>query len=421
MPINPTRREALVIGGGALLPKTVSAKQTSAPTPFIRGASAKQMTAISELGEAFRRKYRLPGVSLAMTYRGKLKLLACFGSANREESEPVRPRHQFRIASVSKPITSVTILRLVEEGHLSLDAKIFAKGGHLSRFAKMATDRKQQNRLERITVRHLLEHSAGGWSNKRGEAPMFAKAALGLPHDELIRWTLQNRPLANDPGEVYAYSNFGYCLLGRVIESVTELSYEQAAKTIVLDRVGAKATFIAGHKQHQRRPDEVVYYDKYDPYGRNMDVARMDAHGGWSSTPTDLVRFAQHVDGFANPRDILKPSTLRMMTTPRIATNCAGHSLSSAIGGTPAVSTGEAQSWLGFRMGTVGRLLRIPDHTTRSSMLSSTGSPGKSKPLCARGATMTYLWRTTVEARFRPARRIDLTSHHKLSGAVLSI
>lgn len=312
-----TRRTMLAIGGGACLPRFARAKMVAAPTPFIEGVSGKEKSSIAKLGEAFRSQFALPGVSLAMSYRGQLKLLACFGYADQENLKPVRPNHQFRIASVSKPITSVSILRLVEQRRLSLDDKVFAAGGHLAQYTNVVTNQEQRDRIKRVTVRHLLDHSAGGWSNQRGDAPMFAKAALGLSHDQLIRWTLQNRQLKSEPGTDFAYSNFGYCLLGRVIEAVTGLQYEPAVQQLVLARVGATATHIGGHQRNQRRPDEVIYYDKHDPYGRNMDVTRMDAHGGWISTPTDLVRFAQCVDGFATPPDILQATTIRTMNTPQ--------------------------------------------------------------------------------------------------------
>ena len=71
---------------------------------------------------------------------------------------------------------------------------------------------------------------------------------------------------------------------------------------------------IAGNTLAQRRPGEVRYYGQAgDPYG--MNVTRMDSHGGWIARPADMVRFLMHVDGFATPPDILRPPTIRSMTT----------------------------------------------------------------------------------------------------------
>lgn len=285
------------------------------PEPLIQGVTEAERKSIAKLGEDFRSKFDLPGVSLAMSYRGKLKLVACFGYADKEQKVTVEPKHQFRVASVSKPITSVTVLKLVEKKKLTLDDSVFGEDGHLRTLLKdNVEDPQQKEWVESITVRQLLQHTAGGWTNKKGELPMFAVPALGMKHPELIQWTLQNIPLKTKPGTAYAYSNFGYCLLGRIIEKVTEKSYEEAVKELVLVPAGAKATHIGGRTREMKLPDEVIYYSKFDPYGRNMDVARMDSHGGWVSTPTDLVRFVQHVDGFPRPRDILRKSTLKTMT-----------------------------------------------------------------------------------------------------------
>jgi hypothetical protein len=75
---------------------------------------------------------------------------------------------------------------------------------------------------------------------------------------------------------------------------------------------------IAGNTLAERLPEEVVYHGQGEnPY--DMNVRRMDSHGGWLASASDLVRFASHVDGFSPERDILKPETIRVMTTPTVA------------------------------------------------------------------------------------------------------
>lgn len=312
-----SRRHLLGMSGVLFWPSWTVAEVKQPSAYFVKGVSGAEHDQIVEIGRAFQSRYELPGISLAMSYRGKLKLLACFGYARRLQNIPVTPTHQFRIASVSKPITAVAILRLQERRQLSIDDRVFAHGGSLSHFLDDVTiDADQRARLKRITIRHLLQHRSGGWSNQRGEAPMFARPALGMSHPDLIRWTLVNMPLKNPPGENYAYSNFGYCLLGRVIEAATGKTYEDAVKELVLHPAGAKSIHVGKHQREQRRPDEVEYYDRFDPYGTNMDVSRMDSHGGWISTASDLVRFAQVVDGFDRPPDLLTSSSIGQMTTP---------------------------------------------------------------------------------------------------------
>jgi len=73
---------------------------------------------------------------------------------------------------------------------------------------------------------------------------------------------------------------------------------------------------IAANKESQRAPNEVVYVGQYseDPY--KLNVTRMDSHGGWIASPSSLVQFLDHVNGFGNLPSLLKPETIRTMTTP---------------------------------------------------------------------------------------------------------
>ena len=123
-----------------------------------------------------------------------------------------------------------------------------------------------------ITVEHLLTHTAGGWSNKQRD-PMFGNPHMN--HAQLISWTLDNVALTNPPGTAHAYSNFGYCVLGRVIEKITGQPYGNCVNTAVLGRCGISGMRIAGNTRAQRAPDEVRYYPDGNPYG--MNVTRTDA------------------------------------------------------------------------------------------------------------------------------------------------
>src|SRR5262249_2387157 len=115
-----------------------------------------------------------------------------------------------------------------------------------------------------------------------------------------------------DPGDVYSYSNFGFCVLGRIIEKVTAQPYESWVKANILNPVGAKDMHIAGDTLNQRRPNEVIYYGG-NVYG--MKKSRMAAPGGWLATPIDLLSFMVRVDGFGAKPDILTAETIKTMTT----------------------------------------------------------------------------------------------------------
>jgi CubicO group peptidase (beta-lactamase class C family) len=105
-------------------------------------------------------------------------------------------------------------------------------------------------------------------------------------------------------------------VLGRVIERVTGQPYETYVQSNILAPCGITDMKIARNKEGQRFPNEVMYFGQYseDPY--KMNVTRMDSHGGWIATPTGLVQFLDHLGGAANLPSLLKPETIRIMTTP---------------------------------------------------------------------------------------------------------
>ncbi|MDB5158354.1 MAG: class beta-lactamase-related serine hydrolase, partial [Mucilaginibacter sp.] len=205
-----------------------------------------------------------------------------------------------------------------------------------------------------ITVQNLLEHTAGGWNNET-EDPMFMHTEMNQA--QLISWSLDNRPLANKPGTHYAYSNFGYCLLGRVIEKISGLPYQQFIQKNILAKCGITTMEIGGNTLAEKKPNEVRYYDssEEDPY--KMDARRMDSHGGWIATATDLVKFLVRVNYNSYKPELLKTGTLAEMYTPSSPdpTYAKGWNVNSANnhwhnGSLPgeqalAVNTGSGFSW----------------------------------------------------------------------------
>jgi CubicO group peptidase (beta-lactamase class C family) len=300
-----TRRRFAELGLGL-----AAAAGTEARASGRDGIAPEERAEMAREAEEFRRKWDAPGLSVAIAYRGRMVYCEGFGVADPASRAPVTPQSLFRIASVSKPFTSATIFRLIESGKLTLSDRVFGKEGLLD--FDIASSPSPE-RLRRVTLHHLLTHTAGGWQNN-GSDPMFAHPEMS--HAELIAWTLRTHPLAHDPGEHYAYSNFGYCVLGRVIERVTTRPYAEAVRRLVLSPCGITQMRIAGNRLEERAPHEVVYAGQSGENPYNMNVARMDSHGGWLASPTDLVRFLVRVDGFPTKPDILNAASIREMTTP---------------------------------------------------------------------------------------------------------
>jgi CubicO group peptidase (beta-lactamase class C family) len=206
------------------------------------GSGARQpgMESYDRLIPRLMAQWEIPGGAVAVVKDGKLLFARGYGYADVETHQPVEADALFRIASVSKPITSVAILKLVDEGKLSLDDHPFAILSDLAAPPGSAED----PRLAGITIRHLLEHS-GGWDRDASGDPMFMSStiaeALGTEAPakttDIIRY-MRGKPLDFDPGTRYVYSNFGYAVLGRVIEKVTGQPYDEYVKSAVLEPMG---------------------------------------------------------------------------------------------------------------------------------------------------------------------------------------
>jgi CubicO group peptidase (beta-lactamase class C family) len=299
-----------LLGLGSALSPLYSFAETLTSSDPTTSFDTSELKNMEDFAEAYLRKYRVPGISLSISKDGSLKYSKAFGFADPMKKEPLTTKHRFRIASLSKSITSVCIFRLIEQAKLSLTDKVFGKSGLLAeRFNKV----RKNTYLEEVSIEHLLTHRVGNWDNEDDD-PMFLNNKM--THDELIYWTLERRVLTRHPGIDYKYSNFGYCLLGRVIEEVTKKSYEDAASDLVFKPCGMTSLDLTGNTLKERRPFEVIYCDQngYDPYGFNF--RRMDSNGGWISTSEDLARFLVHVDGFPTKPDILNSDSINVMTTP---------------------------------------------------------------------------------------------------------
>jgi len=281
-------------------------------------------------------KWDMPGGSLAVMRDGEILLARGYGYADTEIKGLVQPDSLFRIASISKPITAATVLKLVEEGKLDLDTPAFQILDEFHSPEGMNAD----PRIDEITIRHLLEH-AGGWDLSISFDPMFRTREIAeemgvtAPADcsTIIHYML-GQPLDFDPGSQYAYSNFGYCVLGRVIEEVSGEPYEAYVRTQILEPMGIEEMRL-GHSLAEDHADgEVHYYAREPdhtrsvfpefwepvpwPYG-GFYLEAMDSHGGWIASAADLVRIAYAFDD-ENPQAILSAESLKLMISrPEIA------------------------------------------------------------------------------------------------------
>lgn len=334
-------------------------------------AVGELFTRLAPIDDAMKRilqEHSFPGATLAVAREGRLLLARGYGYADKENNRFAEPNDLFRIASISKPITAVAVLKLVEQGKLSLTDKIWSL---------LSLAEPKDARWKEITIRNLLDHS-GGWDRDKSFDAMFKSVEFAKEENSpppagpnVVISAMLKRDLDFSPGERYAYSNFGYCLLGRAIEKVTGLPYEDYVRRTILNPIGASRMRIGATRFIA--PGEVRYYDLdrtapsvfaedlgkkvYTPYDA-WYLEAMDAHGGWIASALDLVRFG---NALVNPSSapVLSPASIDAMWAPS----------PGALGFTPQGARKEQYYALGWSV----------RHAPDDEIISHTGSlPGTS-------------------------------------------
>ena len=215
---------------------------------------------------------------------GKVLLQDAWGRADRKAGTANTTATRFRIGSMNKMFTAVATLQLVEAGKLKLDDPI---GKHLP-------DYPNKEVAAKVTVRHLLTHT-GGTGDIFG--PEFEEHRLGLREHRDYLKLYGSRGLTHEPGARFEYSNYGFVLLGALIERVSGGSYDDYVGDHVFGRAGMRST--GSLPESVDVPDRAVGYMRSSPAGGawvpNTDTLpwRGTAAGGGYSTVGDLLRFAQ--------------------------------------------------------------------------------------------------------------------------------
>jgi CubicO group peptidase (beta-lactamase class C family) len=286
--------------------------------------------------DAFLKRWRIQGASLAITKDERLVYAKGFGVANKETGETVKPGHLFRIASVSKLITATAVMKLYEQGVLDLDEKVFGSDGILNDSIYLNF---RDQRIENITIRQLLNHTAG-WSKYSGD-PMFSSLYIARKMDipapagfrEVLQFALSKR-LNYKPGTKYSYSNMGYGILGEVVARKSGMAYQDYVVMYLLKPLGIHDMHIGKSYYQDKYPNEVRYHSSAGKmtsysmdgsgevvpiyYGGN-NIELLGPAGGWVASAPELIKFLTAIDGFPEQPDILKKETVLQMSDPNFS------------------------------------------------------------------------------------------------------
>lgn len=266
---------------------------------------------------AIMNRHGLPGAAFAVAKDGKLVLAKSYGWANVATGESVQPDTLFGLASVSKSITAVATLKLVEQGKLGLEDRVFDILKHITppRGAKV------DPRLGAITVRQCLNHS-GGWDrNVRGDPinwePQISRAFRippPLSAVQLISFSM-TIPLDFDPGTDAQYSNLGFILLGEVITKVSGQPYDRYVLENVLKPMGIGSAGMHGLDGKYVAKEACRHLAGSLTVLPPMRLPMAAATGGWIASAVDMARFLTSLDG-SRGQPVLKEKTWQTMLLP---------------------------------------------------------------------------------------------------------
>jgi D-alanyl-D-alanine carboxypeptidase len=235
-------------------------------------------------------------VSVAVVYDGQV--IHSYAASSRKSSRAVDEQTSFRIASISKILTAVTVLKLVEQGQLELDEPIV--GRVADNIGLMLAD----SRARDISVKQLLAHTSG-ISN-------FLEIFFDIgAYDQMSMLSeILGQSLSTEPGSAYKYSNVNYVLLGKAIELVTGLSYHDAVEQLVLAPLGLQSFRLVG--TYEFGPSDALHAVS----GGRTYMEQLGAAGAWVATAIDVAKMVDSINADSPTLHILNADLMKLMKAP---------------------------------------------------------------------------------------------------------
>jgi CubicO group peptidase (beta-lactamase class C family) len=265
----------------------------------------KLESALPEIDQIFRRyaaDKKITGMVWGIVIDGRLAHVATVGVRDRSSNAPVTEGTVFRIASMTKSFTTLAILKLRDDGKLSLEDPV---SKWIPEFARMELPTRDTAPLQ---IRQLLSHSAGF-----PEDNPWGDQQLSVSDAELTKWLLRGIPFSTPPSTRYEYSNYAFGLLGRVVTKASGMPYEKYVRSEILAKLHMDASTF---EFSQVPPGNRAAGYRLQPDGTYLEEAPLPhgvfgSMGGLLTSATDLGKYvAFHLSAWP-PRDDAEAGPVR--------------------------------------------------------------------------------------------------------------
>lgn len=316
-----TLAQSTVDASGADVTQTDTASPTSDATVIKdTGPAPSPFDGVGAVIEARMKSANIPGLAAAVTARGKVVWSGAYGRAHIAPDRPVTVKTPFMMASVSKTVTAVALMRAVQDGQLSLEDSVNAK-------LPFSVD-NPRTEGEVILIRHLVSHTSGlrdNWSNM----PYFDGDPTVSLADYLKGYLVKGGKYydakanfsATSPGAAFDYCNIATALAGYVVELVTKTPFDDYCDTHIFDVLGMTNT---GWHLADHTPDDVAM-----PYSWSNNRFKAEGHYGYADYPdgqlrssiSDMARFLAAISnqGELDGSKVLSPATVKTLLSPQAA------------------------------------------------------------------------------------------------------
>ena len=262
----------------------------------------RDISTIERETSKFLKAQKLPGMTLVIANKGKIIFSKSYGYASLSRKIKLEPKHKMAIGDLTQIFTVTAIMKLLEEGKISLEDTILGPG---SIFEKEFP--KVQKYEAMVKVKHLIEQSVMEWAHSP-----YLRHLKGKNNLEKIHSYLSNIKIRKNPGSRILDSDFAYFLLGRIIEKKTNKTYLEYLKEITTDHLQSDLSFMAD----SNIKDVALHYDdKLKAKNLGFNYWDLDAKTGLVCSPVDFMNLLLSIDGLPAKKDLLTDQAVKIMQT----------------------------------------------------------------------------------------------------------